>query len=280
MEKGVSIMLLKMNKLLVGLAILVLMVVTSVTGLNGSGSGIAYAAGSGQPYVKYTINPGDSLYKISGAYGISIASLKAANNLNGDMIYAGRTLNIPITQASTQWMPLQGIIAKRGLNTSNLQIRLFVDKSDKLLTVYNGNTPLKAYHVELGDSGPGDKYVAGDHKTPEGSFYITQKLVLNPADQFLGNRWMRLSYPNIEDAQRGLRSGIINQNTYNQIVSAINNGQTPPQNTALGGGVGIHGGSTPALGTNWTFGCVGLTNTDVQDFYGYVRVGTKVTIQP
>ena len=284
-------MLNRIKKLLAGLSVMALVVVTSA-GLNGIGPANANAAAdaytasgsssaaSGQPYVKYTIKPGDSLYKISRAYGLTIASLKAANNLSGDMIYAGRTLNIPITQASTQWMSLDKIILQRGLSASTLQISLFIDKSDKLLTVYNGSTPLKAYHVELGDSGPGDKYVAGDHKTPEGSFYITQKLVLDPADQFLGTRWMRLSYPNIEDAQRGLKSGLINQTTYNQIVNAINNGQTPPQNTALGGGIGIHGGSTPELGTNWTYGCTGLTNKDVQDFYGYVKVGTKVTIQP
>lgn len=173
---------------------------------------------------------------------------------------------------------LRDIINSLGLS-GKVQIRLYVDKSDKLLTVYNGNTPLKSYHVEMGDTGTGDKQVAGDHKTPEGTFYITEKMVLAPADQYLGTRWMRLSYPNIEDAQRGLDSGLISKATYDAIVDAINNGGTPPQDTALGGGVGVHGGSTKALGANWTWGCVGLSNSDVEDFYPYVRVGTKVTIQ-
>ena len=274
-------MLVKIKRTMIfRLAVLVLILAFSATGLGGLGQNTAYAASSAQPYVKYVIQPGDSLYKISKAYGITIASLKAANSLSTDMIIAGKTLNIPITQASSQNMSLKDVISSKGLTTSQLQIRLFVDKSDKLLTVYNGNTPLKAYHVELGDNGSGDKQVSGDHKTPEGNFYITQKLVLNPADEYLGTRWMRLSYPNIEDAQRGLNSGLINKTTYTGIVNAINNGQTPPQNTALGGGIGVHGGSTPALGTNWTFGCVGLSNKDVQDFYDYVKVGTRVTIQP
>ena len=267
------------KKKTVKLTVWVLVFVFSVAIFGSMGQGKAYAAAA-QPYAKYVIQYGDSLYKISKAYGITIASLKAANGLSSDLILAGKTLNIPITQASSQYMALKDIISRRGIAASQLNIRLFVDKSDKLLTVYNGTTPLKAYHVELGDGGTGDKQVAGDHKTPEGSFYITQKLVLNPADQYLGTRWMRLSYPNIEDAQRGLSKGIINKATYDQIVNAINNGQTPPQNTALGGGVGVHGGSTAALGTNWTFGCVGLSNKDVQDFYDYVKVGTKVTIQP
>jgi Uncharacterized protein conserved in bacteria len=280
-EMGVMYMVSKIKRVMMFVTTaLVLIFITSTTGLSPMAQNTAYAAVAAQPYVKYTIQPGDSLYKISNAYGIPVDNLKSANNMSSDMIITGKTLNIPITQASTQKLSLQTIISNRGLNASQLQIRLFVDKSDKLLTVYNGTTPLKSYHVELGDSGPGDKKVAGDHKTPEGNFYITQKLVLDPADQYLGTRWMRLSYPNIEDAQRGLNSGLINKTTYNAIVNAINNGQTPPQNTALGGGVGVHGGSTTALGTNWTYGCVGLTNHDVQEFYGYVKVGTKVTIQP
>lgn len=268
------------NKISIRIAVWSLVLAISVTVAGSMAQNKAYAAVVPQPYVKYVIQYGDSLYKISQSYGIPISSLKACNGLSSDLIIAGRNLNIPITQAASQNLALKDIIASRGIPASALNIRIFVDKSDKLLTIYNGNTPLKAYHVELGDGGSGDKQIAGDHKTPEGSFYVTQKLVLDPADQYLGSRWMRLSYPNIEDAQRGLNSGIINKATYNQIVSAINNGQTPPQNTALGGGVGIHGGSTAALGTNWTFGCVGLSNKDVQDFYGYVKVGTKVSIQP
>ena len=277
-KRGLYFLFANTKKKTVKKVIWVLVFAFSVAIIGSIGQGTAYAAA--QPYASYVIQPGDSLYKISMAYGITVASLKAANGLSSDLIIAGKTLNIPITQASSQNMTLKNIIIRRDIDTSRLNIRLFVDKSDKLLTVYNGTTPLKAYHVELGDGGTGDKQVAGDHKTPEGSFYITQKLVLNPADQYLGTRWMRLSYPNIEDAQRGLNSGLINKATYDQIVNAINKGQTPPQNTALGGGVGVHGGSTAALGTNWTFGCVGLSNKDVQDFYDYVKVGTKVTIQP
>ncbi|ATW28380.1 hypothetical protein DCMF_05590 [Candidatus Formimonas warabiya] len=159
------------------------------------------------------------------------------------------------------------------------QLTILVDKSDHTLSILSGGVPLKSYHIELGDSGTGDKAVAGDHKTPEGTFYICEKSVLNPADPYLGSRWMRLSYPNIEDADRGLNQGLINQGTYDQIVTAFNSRQVPPQRTGLGGGVGIHGGSTPALGKDWTWGCVGLNNRDVEDFYDYVGVGTPVTIR-
>ncbi len=263
------------------MAALIIALAASVPGFGGPGAGSAYAAGTQQTYIKYTVQKGDSLYKISRAYGTTVNVLKTANNLSSDLIYTGSVLNVPVLSkdALVQSKALKDILAARGLTASQLQINLVVDKSDKLLTVYTGNNPLKAYRIELGEGGTGDKQVAGDHKTPDGSFYIAQKSILSPADEYLGTRWMRLSYPNIEDAQRGLSSGLIDKTTYNAIVNAINNGQIPPQNTALGGGIGIHGGSVPAFGTNWTWGCVGLTNKDVQDFYDYTKVGTKVTIR-
>ena len=154
---------------------------------------------------------------------------------------------------------------------------LVVNKTDHTLTVY---APIKTYHVELGNNGSGDKLVAGDHKTPEGLYYTTEKLTLNPTDYYLGTRWARLSYPNKEDAERGLREGLINQETYDDIVYAIDNKLTPPQNTALGGGIGIHGGSIPDFGPDWTWGCVGLSNNDAENlFSNYLGVGTPVIIQ-
>lgn len=43
----------------------------------------------------YTIKPGDSLSVIAAKNGTTVAKLKAANGLKGDMIRAGKTLKIP-----------------------------------------------------------------------------------------------------------------------------------------------------------------------------------------
>jgi LysM repeat protein len=244
----------------------------------------------------YTVKNGDSLYWIASKYAVSVSALKAANHLQSDSINVGQILTIPAkgwepaapkeTKQSVPQNPLPtkqepvslaGILEAKGLTRSALTI--IVDKSDHVLSIYAGNQWLKSYHVELGDSGLGDKAVSGDHKTPEGVFYIAEKSVLNPPDQFLGTRWMRLSYPNIEDAGRGLNQGIINQSTYDSIVSANNNREIPPQRTALGGGVGIHGGDSPAQGKDWTWGCIGLKNSDVEDLYNFIYVGTPVVIR-
>lgn len=176
-------------------------------------------------------------------------------------------------------MPLSQVLANENIKQGSNGMKIVVDKSDKTLSIYHNDTWLKSYHVELGDGGSGDKQISGDHKTPEGTFYVCEKSVLSPPDKYLGTRWLRLSYPNIEDANRGLTNGIIDKTVYQQILSAIQNGKIPPQRTALGGGVGIHGGGVPELGSNWTWGCVGLTNNDVEDFFDYVNVGTPVIIK-
>lgn len=156
---------------------------------------------------------------------------------------------------------------------------LVVDKAAHTLTLFQDGVPVKSYHVATGDGGPGDKEVAGDHRTPEGTFYICEKLVIDPPDEYLGSRWLRLSYPGVEDAARGLQQGLIDQATYEAIVAACSAGQVPPQETALGGGVGIHGGSRPEWGDCWTWGCIGLTNADVEDLYDRVAVGTPVVVR-
>lgn len=220
----------------------------------------------------YTVKSGDTLYIIALKCGVSVGDLKKSNNLASDIIYPEQILVIPGNS-------LNIILDKKGINKYSAKFEILVDKTDHVLTLYGNGALLKSYHVELGDNGIGDKEVAGDHKTPEGTFYICEKLVISPSDQYLGSRWMRLSYPNIEDAERGLHQGIIDRQAYSSIVSAVNNSKIPLQRTGLGGGIGIHGGSTPELGKNWTWGCVGLSNYDVEEFYNYVSVGTKVVIQ-
>ena len=159
---------------------------------------------------------------------------------------------------------------------------ILVEKSKFRLTLYDGETSLKSYPVALGYSPYGDKAREGDGKTPEGEFYICQKAVVRRND-FLGTRWMRLSYPNDEDARRGLVARLVSRFQHDQIVSAIARRVTPSQNTWLGGGIGIHGGAFDFQGTmvrTWTLGCIGMYNSDVEELYRYVRVGSLVRVEP
>lgn len=172
--------------------------------------------------------------------------------------------------------PLADLVAEYGNVT---EIRIV--KTALTLTLYHEATPLKSYHIAIGEGGFADKERQSDRLTPEGEFYITEKSI-QKNHYYLGSRWMELSYPNKEDADRGYATGLINRKTRDKIYTAIDRFQIPPQNTALGGGIGIHGGTgnnAETQGDFWTYGCIGLTDNEVNEIYDYVfSKTTKVTI--
>ncbi len=86
-----------------------------------------------------------------------------------------------------------------------------------------------------------------------------------------------VSYPNIEDAERGLIENLISQAENNSIIKAINEKQTPPQKTKLGGEIYLHGMGNL---TDWTQGCVALTNSDIKELFDNIPIGTPVKIVP
>jgi murein L,D-transpeptidase YafK len=150
--------------------------------------------------------------------------------------------------------------------------RIIVFKSKRRLELYSQDRMVRSYRIGLGSNPVDDKVKQGDRRTPEGEFYVCIKNSKSTYYLSLG-----LSYPNQEDAERGLRDGLINRDTYNQIINAIRDGRTPPQNTALGGEIYIHG---HGAGDDWTWGCVALDNSDVRELFEAVPKGTSVVIKP
>lgn len=164
------------------------------------------------------------------------------------------------------------------LPLKNTIIKIY--KSKRILEFFEGKTLIKTYPMSLGFQPVGNKEKEGDGKTPEGEFYISQK-AMYPVKKYLGTRWMRISYPSRKHAKKGLYKRLINKKTYSQIVETLINSQTPPQNTKLGGGIGIHGGTDKILGgiaVDWTAGCIGLYDKDAEEIYNQVKVGTKIYI--
>ena len=147
---------------------------------------------------------------------------------------------------------------------------LLIKKSKRKLELFDGEKLIKTYTIALGFAPTGDKKIEGDGKTPEGEFYIFTK---NPESKF--HLSLGISYPSIEDAERGLQTKIISQTEHDAIVEAIKNKQMPPQNTTLGGEIYIHGGGTE---NDWTQGCAALANEDIEELFDAVPVGTKVEI--
>jgi lipoprotein-anchoring transpeptidase ErfK/SrfK len=144
------------------------------------------------------------------------------------------------------------------------KVSIIVDKSNYELTVYDAKGWFATYPCVFGNNDLADKQMEGDRRTPEGSFNILSKRVHDKWDRF-----MSISYPTKE--------------SFEKFRLRKQNGQIP-SDARIGGSIGIHG-TWPNdeyiidRYKNWTMGCISLKNADVEDLYGYVPVGTQVTIK-
>ena len=97
---------------------------------------------------------------------------------------------------------------------------------------------------------------------------------------------MQLDYPNLLDAWYGYKNNVISASDFKKIAYAYKQKKIPPQNTRLGGYIGIHGIGEETdqklmihNGFNWTDGCIALTNEQISELRKYVDIGTKVIIK-
>jgi lipoprotein-anchoring transpeptidase ErfK/SrfK len=168
--------------------------------------------------VVHEVESGDTLGKLAKGYNTTVDLIKRSNNLKGDTIHIGQKLRI--------W--------KGNFN-------VFVDKSQNVLMLKDGDEVLKVYRVSTG----------ANNSTPVGKFKITSKLVdpvwfnrgvVVPPDSpqnVLGSRWLGFDMP----------------------------------------GYGIHGTIEPeTIGQQVTAGCVRMNNRDVEELYSLLPVGTEIVI--
>lgn len=171
------------------------------------------------------------------------------------------------------------VLQEKGIPVPIPELWLMADKSEGSLALYSGQEVIKSYKMALGKNPIPDKQKAGDRLTPSGEFTVLEKKTFSPPRRFLGSRLMLLSYPDREDALRGLHEGLITSSDYLAIERAFEQGEPPPQDTPLGGNIGIHGGRGPFLGTSWTNGSIGLFSKDVEEIFEITPVGTRVVIR-
>ena len=135
---------------------------------------------------------------------------------------------------------------------------LVVKKSKRQLLVFSEHQLIKTYDVALGGNPVGDKKYEGDKRTPEGLYVINDKNANSGFHKNLG-----LSYPNKQDLEEAKAIGL------------------PP-----GGDIKIHGlrnglaliGKLHRL-TDWTNGCIALTNDEMDELYAHTPIGTPIRIE-
>ena len=137
--------------------------------------------------------------------------------------------------------------------------KVLIEKKARRLTLLTRGEVIKTYKIALGGNPVGPKERQGDNKTPEGTYIIDSR---NGKSGY--HLSLHISYPNAEDKKRARELGV-----------------------SPGGDIMIHGikNGFAALGvshakTDWTEGCIAVTNEEMEEIYKFVPNGTMVEITP
>ena len=157
---------------------------------------------------------------------------------------------------------------------------LEVYKASQELVVKEGGKVIKKYQVASGRGGAGTKRQLGDKMTPTGTYKI---LEFKENSRF--HFFMQINYPNPVDAWYGYKNKLINGKEFKDIIRASTVNELPPQDTRLGGYLGLHGIGeitdkklTIHERHDWTEGCIALTNEEISELREFVIIGTLIQI--
>jgi murein L,D-transpeptidase YafK len=161
------------------------------------------------------------------------------------------------------------------------EYQILISKRNHELIIEKAGEVVKKYHIASGKGGKGTKREQGDSKTPQGVYRISK---FKESSRF--HYFIQLDYPNLIDAWYGYKNKTINAEDFKRIATAYKNREAPPQDTKLGGFIGIHGLGeqneeklTIHQEINWTEGCIALTNEEINDLRKFIDLGTPVIIK-
>ena len=137
--------------------------------------------------------------------------------------------------------------------------RIIVEKSARRLSMFRDGNQIKTYQIALARSPQGAKQEEGDMKTPEGIYKIDGR---NPQSSF--HLALHISYPSDEDDQRAAARGV--SAGYDIMIHGIQNGR---------GWIGaFHRWS------DWTAGCIAVTDEEIEELSRITPDGTTIEIRP
>lgn len=131
---------------------------------------------------------------------------------------------------------------------------LVVNKDSRKLHLLHHQTLLKSYDINLGFAPVGHKQFEGDGRTPEGVYRIDRR---NPNSNF--HLSLGISYPNVNDVAAAKAMG-----------------------KSAGGDIFIHGQKNPfrSDSKDWTWGCIAVSNDEIEEIYAMVRDDTLIALNP
>lgn len=132
-------------------------------------------------------------------------------------------------------IPLSEAMAQKGFRTLS-DVNLLVDRKTYTLNLYEDTVFIKSYRVSFGRNLNDKKKLSDDGATPIGIYKIC-----NISSNETYYKFLKINYPNLEDASEALRKSLISQKQFNQIKFEFYYEECVDYNTILGGDIGIHG---------------------------------------
>src|SRR5579859_2680400 len=137
--------------------------------------------------------------------------------------------------------------------------RIIVHKKEHTMELMHAGTVIKSYKIALVRNPVGPKQREGDFRTPEGVYVIDRR---NAKSEY--HRSLHISYPNANDRERARKLHV-----------------------SAGGDVMIHGlpNGYGYLGAahrrwDWTYGCIAVTDEEIDEIWRLVDNGTPIEILP
>jgi murein L,D-transpeptidase YafK len=136
--------------------------------------------------------------------------------------------------------------------------KILVLKSARKLELFADGVVMKTYPIALGANSIGPKRIAGDGKTPEGSYTIDAR---QPHSRY--HLALHISYPNAADR-----------------ASAAD--RDPGGDIEIHGLPGWYGGPLNPVhfDKDWTHGCISVGDRAIEEIYAAVEIGTPIEIRP
>jgi murein L,D-transpeptidase YafK len=177
-------------------------------------------------------------------------------------------------------IPLSEAMAQKGFRNLS-DVNIIVDRKTYTLNVYEDTVFIKSYRVSLGRNLSDKKRLSNDGATPIGTYKIC-----SISDDQTYYKFLKLNYPNLDDASEALRKSLITQKQFNQIKFEYYYEDCVSSETILGGDIGIHGigrlnpifKNLPFV-YNWTNGSIALSNESLDEILKVIKKGTKVVIK-
>jgi hypothetical protein len=163
-------------------------------------------------------------------------------------------------------------------------VLLLVSQASNELRLYEKGREVARAEVAFGQA-EGPKQKRGDNRTPSGMYFVVQKhrgRFSGPYEAYYGGHWIRVNYPNVWDAERGLAQKLITREMRDRIAQAWEARKATDASTRLGSGIGFHGWagewSLEETGGRLSWGCVVMHNPDIARLFDRVPEGAMVIL--